>query len=74
MKSANVKKAADDISELIGAEFSEEHLYLESIVTSNTRLRLEISKVDSVIVGHFLNNRDGSSGFIAARSSFATAG
>jgi hypothetical protein len=51
MKSTSPKKAVDDIAELIGAEFSEEHLYLESNVTSNTRLQLNVSKVgDSVEV------------------------
>ena len=64
MKSSSAKNAVDDISEVIGAEFSEDHLFLESIVTSNTRLRLDVSKVgDSVEVnripatylwGHFV--------------------
>lgn len=47
MKSPRTQTAIDDIRELIGEEIGETHLYLESIVTSNARLRLAISKVDN---------------------------
>lgn len=46
MKSSSAKKAVDDISELIGAALSEDHLFLESVVVSNIRLRLAVRKVN----------------------------
>ena len=46
MKSSRAQKAVEDIAELTGVEISEENVFLESIVTSNARLRLGISKVD----------------------------
>ncbi len=46
MTSSRTKKAVDEIAELTGARISEDHLFLESIVTSNARLKLAISKAD----------------------------
>ncbi len=49
MKSSQAKKAVEDIAELTDAEISEENVFLESIVTSNTRLRLSTSKVGDCV-------------------------
>lgn len=46
MKSSRAQKAVEEIAKITGAEVSEENVFLESIVTSNARLRLGISKVD----------------------------
>lgn len=46
MKSSQAKKAVDEIARLTGAEISDGNLFLESIVMSNTRLRLDVSKVN----------------------------
>lgn len=46
MTSSRAKKAVDEIAELTGATIREDHLFLESIVMSNSRLKLAISKVD----------------------------
>ncbi len=46
MKSSSAENAVDDISELIGAAVSANHLFLESIVVSNARLRLDVRKVN----------------------------
>jgi hypothetical protein len=49
MKSSQAKKAVEKIAELTGAEISEDNLFLESIVMSNARLRLAISKVGDCV-------------------------
>lgn len=49
MKPSQVKKAVEEIAELTGARISEDNLFLESIVMSNTRLKLSISKVEDRI-------------------------
>lgn len=49
MKSTSPKKAIHDIAELTGVEISEDHLFLESIVMSNSRLRLKVSKVGDCV-------------------------
>lgn len=46
MKSSSVKNAVENISELIDARVSEDHLFLESVVVSNARLRLDVRKVN----------------------------
>jgi hypothetical protein len=45
MKSSSPKKAIHEIAELTGVEISEDNLFLESIVTSNARLKFDLKKV-----------------------------
>ena len=47
MKSSRAKKAVEEVAELTGAEISEDNVFLESIVTSTARLRLDLRKVDA---------------------------
>lgn len=49
MQSSSPKKAIHDIAELTGVEISEDNLFLESIVMSNSRLRLKVSKVGDCV-------------------------
>jgi hypothetical protein len=59
MKSLSAKKAVDDISELVGAEISENHLFLESTNQPHLSLLTVIRRSAEGVTNTSLRRRAG---------------